>query len=93
MGKMAFSENEHFFHLDEKLLSMKKEIKDTIDKDLLELKKPRWIPAVSVERQHSMDHHKHLFNVPSANPYADPYWFGGPIHHPTQEAQHVQRLR
>lgn len=63
IGKIEFDMKDHFFHLDDKHLDIKSSIKDSIDPDILVLKKPIWNGSSSKDPGPRVNQEKHLFNV------------------------------
>jgi len=65
IGKTTFNKHEHFFRLSPELSELKKSIKESVDSDLLELKKPKWNnsvgPTVGIGK--AKDNKKRLFDV------------------------------
>ena len=69
VGRVSYSEKEHFFHLDDKFQEIRKQLKESVDIDILGLKRQSWDPGVSLTRGQSVDLSKHLFNVSLINSF------------------------
>ena len=62
-GKINYTTKDHFFHLDDKLQKVKAEVNETIDPDILNLRKARWNSSSSIVPPPRMDQEKNLFNI------------------------------
>ena len=62
-GKINYGMKDHFFHLDEKLLKIKLGVNETINPDILNLRKIRWNSSSSIAPPPRADQEKHLFNI------------------------------
>ena len=63
IGKVNFNIEEHFFHLDENIRKIKETIKDSISRDILNLKSPKWNQSSSLEPNSKPNYKKNLFDI------------------------------
>ncbi len=63
LGRLTFSNKEHLFHLDTRFQDLKKDVRSSVDIDILNLRQQRWNPGVAAGHSYSVDHLKHLFEA------------------------------
>ena len=63
LGKLNFDQKDHFFHQDDNLQKIKRDVKDFVDPDILGLKRPGWNTSSAVDPGPRPDQKKHLFDV------------------------------
>ena len=64
-GSVNYDPKDHFFHLDENKLKIKLQVKDSIDPDILGMKKLDWNPSSSISAAPKTNLEKTLFNIKS----------------------------